>query len=207
MVSGYTQLLKRRYAGKLDPEAGEYIDFAVDGVKRMQTLINDLLTYSRVATRGRPFDRVALDEVRDQALANLTQAIADTGAVVESEPLPEVFGDRTLLVQLFQNLIGNAIKFHSAGVRPEIHLAWTWDETACHVVVRDNGIGIEPQYREKVFVIFQRLHTREQYPGTGIGLALAKKIVERHGGAIWFEPVPGRGTAFHFTLSNDEARP
>jgi PAS domain S-box-containing protein len=206
MVSGYVQLLKRRSAGKVDAEGVEYIAFAVDGVKRMQILINDLLTYSRVTAKPQTLADVPLDAVRDLALANLAAAVAETGAVVTSDPLPTVRGDRVQLVQLLQNLIGNAIKFHAAGEKPEVHISAKTDGGVCQLSVRDYGIGIDPQYAEKIFVIFQRLHSREASPGTGIGLALCKRIAERHGGRIWFEPAPGRGTIFHVRLGNQEPK-
>lgn len=206
MVGGYVQLLKRRFGGKLDAEAQEYIDFAVDGVKRMQTLINDLLAYSRVTVKAQTWVQVSLNDVRDQALANLTASIAETGATVTSDPLPTVLGDRSQLVQLLQNLIGNAVKFHAPGAKPEVHLSARWEGTTCRLTIRDNGIGIDPQYADKIFVIFQRLHSRDAYAGTGIGLALCKRIAERHGGAIWFEAASGQGTQFHVTLSNQERR-
>lgn len=199
MVSSYTQLLARRYRGQLDQDADEFIEYAVDGATRMQTLINDLLTYSRVGTQGRDLSPTDLSEVFVAARDNLQVAVQESGATVTSERLPTVMGDFTQLVQLFQNLIGNAIKFRGEEP-PEISVGverrgrdWTFR-------VRDNGIGIDPRYAERVFVIFQRLHTREDYPGTGIGLAVCKRIVERHGGRMWIESEPGEGSMFFFTL-------
>jgi PAS domain S-box-containing protein len=208
MVASYTQLLGRRYKGKLDGEADEFISYAVEGATRMQVLINDLLAYSRVGTRGKPFSIADCNEVLGRALANLKLAGEEAGAQITSEALPQVEGDPTQLMQLFQNLIGNAIKFRSPERRPEIYIAVT-ARRAEHAersrfewlfAVRDNGIGIEEKYFDRIFVIFQRLHTREQYPGTGIGLAVCKKIVERHGGRIWVESAVGKGSTFYFTL-------
>lgn len=207
MVSGYAQLLQRRYGDKLDTEAHEYIKFAVDGVKRMQTLINDLLSYSRLSSKGRSFSPVSLTDVLTQALANLQAVITETGATVTGYDLPVVYGDRSQLCQVFQNLIGNAIKFHRDATPPVIDVRARTDDTKVHIEVEDNGIGIDKDYADKVFVIFQRLHSRERYPGTGIGLAICKKIVERHGGEIWFESQPGRGSIFQFTLPKGESRP
>lgn len=205
MVASYTQLLGRRYKGKLDSDADEFIRYAVEGATRMQVLINDLLAYSRVGTRGKPFTPTNCHEVLGRTLANLKIAFEETGARLTHDPLPTVMADPTQLTQLFQNLITNALKFRSPGIPPEIHIAVTSPAPAhqpCHwaFAIRDNGIGIEPKYFERIFVLFQRLHTREQYPGTGIGLAVCKKIVERHGGVMWVESKPGAGSTFHFTL-------
>ena len=200
MVASYTQLLGRRYQGKLDSDADDFIRFAVEGVGRMQALINDLLTYSRVGTKGVNVKPIAAEQPLADALANLTLVIEETGAVVTHDPLPAVCADKNQLIQLFQNLIGNAMKFRSA-VAPRIHVsAAPASGGMVQLLVRDNGIGIAPEYGERVFVIFQRLHTRNEYPGNGIGLAVCKKIVERHGGTIGFESAPGGGTIFKFTL-------
>jgi light-regulated signal transduction histidine kinase (bacteriophytochrome) len=171
----------------------------VDGVQRMQNLIQDLLAYSRVGTRGRRMAPTDCEKVLQGALANLRLAIKETGAVVTHDPLPTVTGDEAQLVQLLQNLIGNALKFRGDR-KPQIHVSACPYERHTLFSVRDNGIGIEPQYLERIFVIFQRLHGREKYPGTGIGLALCKRIVERHGGRIWVESKPGEGSTFYFTL-------
>ena len=192
MVSSYTQLLARRYKGRLDADADEFIAFAVDGANRMQRLINDLLAYSRVGTRGKEFEPTDCTAVFDQALANLKAAIEESGAVVTHDPLPTVMADNMQLGQLFQNLIGNAIKYHG-DEPPRVHVSAEQKGNDWVFSVRDNGIGIDPQYAERIFVIFQRLHTREEYPGTGIGLAICKKIVERHGGRIWVESQLGAG--------------
>lgn len=204
MVSGYTQLLKRRYAEKLDDDANEYIEFAIDGVKRMQALISDLLAFSRLSTHGKSFASVDLMDVFEQAVTNLQAAIAETRGKVVVGPLPRVPGDRTQLIQVAQNLIGNALKFHKPGVDPEIRVTCVEEDKLWRFDVSDNGIGIEPQYRDKIFVIFQRLHTREKYAGTGIGLAVCKKIVERHLGRIWIDSELDVGTTFHFTLPKKE---
>jgi PAS domain S-box-containing protein len=199
MVSSYTQLLARRYQGQLDAAADEFIAYAVDGANRMQGLINDLLAYSRVGTRAKGIEPTDCTDVLDQALANLKAAIEKSGAVVTHDPLPTVMADNLQLVQLLQNLIGNAIKFH-VEKPPCIHVSAEQKGNEWVFSVRDNGIGIDPQYAERIFVIFQRLHTREEYPGTGIGLAICKKIVERRGGRIWVESHPGTGSTFYFTI-------
>lgn len=199
MVSSYVQLLRDRYKGKLDQEAEEFIDFAYDGAIRMQQLISDLLSYSRVGTRGKQFDPVSLETALAHALANLSLAISDKGAEVTHGPLPLVSGDVRQLTQLWQNLVENGIKFQGHGP-PKVHISaeCLGNQYVCSVC--DNGIGIEPQYAEKIFLIFHRLHSRAEYPGTGIGLAICKRIVERHGGRIWVESAPGEGSTFRFTL-------
>jgi signal transduction histidine kinase len=206
MVSSYVQLLARRYQGALDADAHEFIAFAVDGAKRMQRLINDLLAYSRVGTRGKEFEPTDCAAVLQQALANLRVAITENAAVVTHGSLPTLRADDSQLVQLFQNLIGNAMKFRNENA-PEIYISAEHIDDESHWLfsVRDNGIGIDPQYAERIFVIFQRLHTREEHPGTGIGLAICKKIVERHGGRIWVESEAGKGSAFYFTLPVQES--
>ncbi|MGO8732848.1 MAG: PAS domain S-box protein [Terriglobia bacterium] len=199
MVSSYTQLLARRYQGRLDASADEFIAYAVDGANRMQRLINDLLAYSRVGTRAKAIQATDCTAVLGQALANLKATIDKSGALVTYDPLPTVMADDLQLVQLLQNLIGNAIKFHVEKL-PCIHVSAEQKGSEWVFSVRDNGIGIEPQYAERIFVIFQRLHTREEYAGTGIGLAICKKIVERRGGRIWVESKPGAGSTFYFTI-------
>ncbi len=199
MVASYVQLLKRRYQGKLDADADDFIAYAVDGATRMQRMINDLLAYSRVNTRGKPFEPTDCEAVLEQALANLQMAMVESGAQITHAPLPTVMADKTQLMQVFQNLVGNAIKYH--GDRPpEIHIEVKRQNDEWLFSVRDNGIGIDPQYAERIFVIFQRLHNHAEYPGTGIGLAICKKIVERHGGRIWVESQPGQGATFYFTI-------
>jgi len=243
-------LLERRYKNQLDTNADEFINYAVDGARRMQTLINDLLNYSRVSTRGQPFKRVDCNAAVKQAMTNLQIAIADSKAIITQDSLPEIVADATQLTQVFQNLIGNAIKFcqnqqprihigvakggeeedageEDAGTRgqgdtekllttsPHLPIAMSSSFPASPRLpipasssspneyvfwVQDNGIGIEPQYAERIFIIFQRLHTRDKYSGTGIGLAICKKIIERHGGRIWVESKPGQGSTFYFTI-------
>jgi PAS domain S-box-containing protein len=198
-IVSYLQLIERRYKGHLDERADRYIGHAVAGTRRMQVLINELLTYSRVGRRGGAFAPVDGEAIFEQAIANLRTAIAQSEARVTHDPLPTVQGDPTQLLQLFQNLIGNAIKFR-AEAPPRVHVAAEHNDGAWQFAVRDNGIGIAPEYHDRVFVIFQRLHGRDEYPGTGIGLAICKKIVERHGGRIWIESRPGEGTTFRFTI-------
>ena len=199
MVASFTQLLSRRYKGKLDADADEYISFAVDGARRMQRLIQDLLAYSRVGTTKRDLLDTSSEEALQHALMNLRGAIEESGAMVTHDALPFVFADKTQLIQLFQNLIGNAIKFRGKEP-PQVYVSAERRTGEWLFSVRDNGIGVDPQYAERIFVIFQRLHNREEYPGTGIGLALCKKIVERHGGRIWVASQTGQGATFHFTL-------
>lgn len=199
MVSSYTQLLAQRYEGELDEKAKKYIDYATDGAIRMQRLINDLLAYSRVGTRGKPPESTDSHAVLGEAIRNLAASIEDNHAIITNDDLPTVHADASQLAQVFQNLIANAIKFRSKK-HPRIHVAARDQGGEWIFSVKDNGIGIEQQYADRVFVIFQRLHTREEYPGTGIGLALCKRIVERHGGRIWFESKPGKGSTFSFTI-------
>jgi signal transduction histidine kinase len=199
MVSSYTQLLARRYKGKLGQDADEFIAFAVDGAKRMQNLINDLLAYSRVGTKGGELRPTDAEAALSSALVNVRGAIEDSGAVIRHSPLPTVTADSVQLVQVFQNLLGNAIKFRNSKP-PEIDVACEEAPSEWCFSVRDNGIGIDPKYADRIFQVFQRLHTKTDYPGTGIGLAICKKIAERHGGRIWVESQPGQGAAFHFTI-------
>lgn len=203
MVSSYLQLLERRYRDHLDQDAKDFITFAVDGAKRMQALINDLLAYSRVGTRGKEFQPVQLDEIMLQARNNLKIAIEEQEAEIACDSLPVVQGDDTQLIQLFQNLIGNAIKFHGEQ-KPRIQIQKERHNGHWKFSVSDNGIGIDPQYAERIFLIFQRLHNRDEYPGTGIGLAICKRIIERHGGRIWVDSRLGDGCTFYFTLPVDD---
>jgi PAS domain S-box-containing protein len=204
IVASYNQLLARRYRGQLDRDADEFIAFSVDGITRMQRLISDLLAYSRVGSRPRELAPVDMERVLATALENLGHAMADAGARVTHDPLPTIEGDDGQLVQLLQNLIGNAVKFHGPAA-PAVHVSARAGEHEWVFAVADNGVGIEPQYFDRIFVIFQRLHARESYPGTGIGLALCKRIVERHGGRIWVDSTSGRGSIFCFTLPAREA--
>jgi len=199
MVASYTQLLAERYENQLDDKAQKFIHYAVDGAVRMQLLINDLLAYSRIGTRGKPLEPVDANGVLGNAIRNLTMNIDEAKALITHDELPEVRADAAQLAQLFQNLIGNAVKFHGAE-KPHIHLSASDEGPEWLFSIKDNGIGIEQQYADKVFVIFQRLHTREEYPGSGIGLAICKKIVERHGGRIWFTSELGKGATFYFTI-------
>jgi len=206
MVASYTQLLSRRYKGKLDSEADDFISFAVDGANRMQRLIQDLLAYSRVGTKGTDLLDYSSEDALQQALINLRAPIGDSGALVTHDPLPTVLADEMQLIQLFQNLVGNAIKYQSPGV-PVIHVSAAMNvEKKWIFSIRDNGLGIDPQYFEKIFGMFQRLHKREEFAGTGIGLAICKKIVERHGGNISVESQPGHGSTFRFTLEAGERK-
>jgi PAS domain S-box-containing protein len=200
MVASYTQLLGRRYRERLDAEAQEFIGYAVEGVTRMQALINDLLAYSRVGTRGGEFAPTDLAQVLGRVLESLRPAIAEQGARITHEALPVVAADAGQMGQLLQNLVGNAIKFRRPEAAPQVHVFARRGEGEWVLGVRDNGIGLEAEFAERIFVIFQRLHSRAEYPGTGIGLAICKKIVERHGGRIWVESTPGEGSTFFFTL-------
>ncbi|MGD9647427.1 MAG: ATP-binding protein [Pirellulales bacterium] len=205
MVASYCQLLKRRYHNKLDKDADEFIDFAVDGARRMQVLINDLLAYSRVGRAELALSEVDIEAVVDESLLNLQAAVTERGAAVTRDPLPKVIADGRQLMQLFQNLLSNAIKFGAADA-PHIHVGATQQGDSWCFSVRDDGIGIAPEHQERVFMIFKRLHGWGQFPGTGIGLAIAKKIVERHGGRIWVESTPGQGSTFYFTIPRRAAR-
>jgi light-regulated signal transduction histidine kinase (bacteriophytochrome) len=198
-VAGYVGLLQRRYPEKVDARGQHYIESAMDGALRMQRLIEDLLAFSRVQTKGKTFAPANLGAALDRALLNLQVAMQETHAEVTSDPLPTLRVDASQISQLLQNLIGNGIKFHGEET-PKIHIGAEQRDGAWTFSVRDNGIGMEPQYYDRIFQIFQRLHTRKQYPGTGIGLAICKKIVERHGGKIWVESQPGHGSTFYFTL-------
>jgi PAS domain S-box-containing protein len=207
MVASFTQLLAQRYKDKLDQDAKDFIGYAVDGANRMQRLIQDLLEYSRVTTRGQPPAALDAHDALGEAVRNLQAAIQEAGALVTNDELPWVLGDHTQIVQVLQNLVGNGIKFHKPGEPPRVHLSaerdlerpdfWTFRVT-------DNGIGIELRHFERLFVIFQRLHGKQEYPGTGIGLAMCKRIVERHGGKIWIESEVGKGTTIVFTLPSAE---
>jgi NO-binding membrane sensor protein with MHYT domain/nitrogen-specific signal transduction histidine kinase len=199
MVASYTQLLARRYQGKLDRDADEFIGFAVDGATRMQTLIRDLLSYSRVMTQGRSLQPVDTRLAFDAACENLHKAIEESGVAVSVGALPTIHADATQMTQLFQNLLGNALKYRNERA-PRIHVDAKPAEKSWLFSVEDNGIGIESQYFERIFQMFQRLHTREKYSGTGIGLAICRRIVERHGGRIWVESAPGRGSTFLFAI-------
>lgn len=199
MVAAYTQLLAERYRGKLDGDADKYIGYAVEGALRMQTLIVDLLAFSRIGRNGNGCQHSDCNSVIQEALLNLKVSIEESGAVVTYDHLPLVAAGRTQLLQLFQNLIGNSVKFRSKEA-PVIRVSAEQQGAQWLFAVADNGIGIAPEHKDAVFVIFQRLHAREEYPGNGVGLAICKKIVEHHGGRIWIESEPGHGCTFYFTL-------
>jgi signal transduction histidine kinase len=205
-VAGFVQLLGRRYAGRLDAEADEFIRFAVGGVERMQTLIRDLLAYSRVGRSSAELASVDAGALVDETVRDLGTAVAESGAAITHDPLPTVVADAAQLRQVFQNLIGNAIKFRGASP-PRVHVSAQRNREGWQFTVTDNGIGIDPRYADRLFLLFQRLHRQEDYPGTGIGLAICKKIVERHGGRIGFRPAAGGGSTFFFTLPKQRARP
>jgi signal transduction histidine kinase len=198
-VSGFVKLLAKRYKGRLDTDADEFIEYSVAGVKRMQLMIKDLLEYSQVGTKGEGFGPADISIVIEQAVSNLKAAIEESGAEVTWAAMPTVMADTPQLIRLFQNLIGNAIKFRGKEA-PRVHVSAEREGDEWVFSIQDNGIGIDPDQAEKIFVIFRRLHTREEYPGTGIGLAMCKKIVERHGGEIRVESEPGKGSTFRFTM-------
>ena len=198
-VEGFTKLLARRYKGRLDENADEFIHFILEGVQRMQTLIKDLLAYSQIGTQGMQLQPMESESAVAQALSNLKTAIDEKGAVITHDALPKVTADPSQLGRLFQNLIGNAIKFRGEKT-PEVHVSAERKGDHWLFSVRDNGIGIDRNSADRIFVIFQRLHKREEYEGTGIGLAICKRIVERHGGSIWVESEPGKGSTFYFTI-------
>jgi light-regulated signal transduction histidine kinase (bacteriophytochrome) len=201
IISSYLQLLERRYRHELGPDGQEFIGFAVEGARRMQHLINDLLAYSRLGTRGTVLRPTAAAKAVQRALGNLQAVIEESQAVVTVGDLPVVTGDEGQLAQLFQNLLSNAIKFRRPGQAPHVDVSAERCEDGWRFAVRDDGIGIDAAHLDRIFFIFQRLHLQEEYPGTGIGLALCKRIVERHGGRIWVESEPGRGATFFFTLN------
>ncbi len=198
IVTSYAQHLEKRYKGKLDPEADEFIEFIVDGTRRMEGLIKGLLAFSRVGTRGKPFELLETEAVLKVVLQNLRLAIEDNKGRVTHDTLPAIVADETQIMELFQNLIANGLKFHGQD-SPIVHISARREEKGWTFSFKDNGIGIDPQHYSKLFSIFQRLNPRD-YPGTGIGLAVSKKIVERHGGHIWVDSVPGKGATFYFFI-------
>ena len=203
-IASFTQLLERRYKGKFDKDADEFMEYIVEAAKRMQRMILDLLEYSRVSTNNEEFEEIDTTEVLDGALFNLRGAIENNKAVITHNDLPAVTADKSQLIKVFQNLIANAIKFKKEDEPPKIHVSARKDLQKNQYIfsVQDNGIGMDPQYAERIFTLFQRLHTRDEYQGTGIGLSVAKRIVERHGGRIWVESELGKGSTFYFTLPN-----
>ena len=199
MVASYAELLAERYKGKLDDRADMYIKYAVEGARRMQTLIHDLLAYARVTSAARPLQPIDSSVVLADVIQQLRAAIEGSQAEIKSEAMPMVSADEGQLRQVFQNLIANAIKFHGDGP-PHVEIRAESTEKMWNFAVADDGIGIPEESGRRLFQMFQRLHTREEYEGSGIGLAISKRIVERHGGSIWFDSVPGKGTTFHFTI-------
>ena len=200
MVASYTQLLAKRYRGQLDADADEFIDFAVDGCNRMQGLIQDLLAYSRSGSSSKAVRKISSESALSEALRNLHATIEESGAIVTHDALPSIITDDTQLALVFQNLVGNGIKYRGVEV-PRVHITATKNGGKEWIFsVRDNGLGIEPQYFERIFILFQRLHGRQEFKGTGIGLAICKKIVERLGGRIWVESQPEEGSTFYFSL-------
>ena len=202
MVTSYMQLLARRYHGRLDKDADQFIDFAVDGAQRMQAMIKALLEYSRLGTKAKSAKFVNTDKVLNQVLANLKVATEECNAVITRDLLPKVWAVESQLIQLFQNLLSNAIKFRGE-IPVRIHIYAERQTSDWIFLIRDNGIGIDPNFSERIFAIFQRLHTAADYPGTGIGLAICRKIVEHHGGRIWVSSEPGAGATFFFSLPTD----
>lgn len=199
MVANFTQLLADRYRDQVGTDGAEFIAYAVDGARRMQRLIQDLLAYSRVGTRGKSLEPTDCNEVLGEVVSNLQAAIQESGALIVHDTLPTVRADASQLAQVFQNLLGNAIKFRGEA-SPSIHVSAARQGTHWLFSVRDTGIGLDPAFADRIFIIFQRLHGRGEYPGTGIGLAVCKKIVERHRGRIWVESEPGKGATFFFTI-------
>jgi light-regulated signal transduction histidine kinase (bacteriophytochrome) len=204
-VSGCLQLLEKKYQNTLGSDADQYIRYAVDSAVRMKELIQDLLAYSRIGTRGKPPAPTNCEEILKKAQSNLESAISQAGASVTHDPLPTVLGDDTQLLQVFQNLIGNSIKFRR-DEPPHVHISAKKKKDEWIFSVKDNGIGIESRYLDRIFVIFQRLNKRSEYEGTGIGLAIVKKVVERHHGRVWVESEPGVGTTFDFTIPDKGAQ-
>ena len=201
MVTSFLQLLKQRYKYELDSDANEFIDFAVDGAKRMHNLIEDLLAYSRIMTQGKEFTSADMNDVLNQVLINLKVSIDENNAVVTHDPLPVIRADESQMIQLLQNLLENSLKYRQETV-PKIHVSVMDDDDDEWIFsVKDNGIGINPVHSEKIFMIFKRLHTNQEYDGTGIGLAIIKRIVDRHFGRVWVESELGKGSTFFFTIS------
>ena len=201
IITSFLQLLERRYVDQLDEDATEFIGFAVEGAKRLDEMINDLLEFSKVTWKKIEFSKVDMNKVVEQTKLNLKYAIDTNNAEINYNKLPTIYGDEMLMIQLFQNIIGNSIKYHNKET-PEIDITATKESNQYHFTIKDNGIGMSPKHLNRIFTIFQRLHTKDEYEGTGIGLAIAKKIVLQHDGQIWAESELGKGTTFHFTIPN-----
>ena len=199
MVTLYSQLLERRYKDNLDNDANDFIEYIVEGANRMRQLIDDLLEYSRVTSQAKEFEKVDLEKVLDVVLHNLAIPIQENNVTISHDTLPIVFADKNQMVQVFQNLINNAIKFHGQKP-PEIHISAQKGVNEWKFALQDNGIGIEPKHQKQIFKVFKRLHNRDEYPGTGIGLSIVQKIILHHGGRIWVESELGKGTTFYFTI-------
>ena len=198
MITSFLQLLQRRYADKLDQDANDFINFAVEGAKRMNNMINDLLNYSRIGSTEIEFEYLESEKIVETVLNNLEKLIEDTNAIITYDPLPLIYANEQMMIQLFQNLIGNALKYHRE--TPEIHISATKEKDEYVFAIKDNGIGIDPNHIARIFTIFQRLHSREEYEGTGIGLAISLRILQKHHGIIWAESELGKGTTFYFTI-------
>ncbi len=198
-ISGFVQLLSREYGDKLDPQARRWIERTVDNTQRMHVLINDLLSYSRVDSRARPFEPVELDKIVDEARQMLASDTHHANVSITHDPLPCVLGDPSQLTQMLENLIGNGIKYNTSA-QPQVHISARQVDSEWIITVTDNGIGVAPEYQEQIFEIFKRLHTNQAYPGTGIGLAVCRRVVHRHHGRIWLDSEPGKGSSFHFTI-------
>ena len=199
MIAGFVGLLERRYKDNLDESANEFIDFVVDGAKRMQRMINDLLLFSRVDTKAKSFELTEATTIIEQVIADLQATIDEKDATITSDPLPMIYVDSSQIAQVFQNLISNAIRFHGEKP-PKLHISAKETEREWVFSVKDNGIGIEKEFMNKIFIMFRRLHGRGEYPGSGIGLTLCKRIVERHGGRIWLKSTPKKGSTFYFSI-------
>ena len=203
MITLYSQLLEKRYKNRLDEDADDFIEYIVENAKRMKYLIDDLLEYSRVTSTAKEFKNIDLEKVLEKILSNLSMLIVENNVDVTHDPLPTIFADKNQMMQVLENLITNAIKFRSKK-SPKIDVSAQRDEKEWIFAVKDNGIGINPKHQEQIFEVFKRLHTREQYAGTGIGLSIAQKIIERHNGRMWVESELGKGSTFYFTIPNIE---
>ncbi len=199
-ISSYAELLKRRYEGQLDEDADDFIEYMVDGTSRMQQMIKVLLDYSRIGTQGKKFEKFNVEEAFNNALSNLQLRIEESNAEITHDTLPEVMGDLNQICRVFQNLINNGLKFHKKNIPPQIHVSAKKNGTMWIFSIKDNGIGIENQYKNKVFEVFKRLHTMDEYPGSGISLAIVKRIIDRHGGRVWVKSDLGVGSTFYFTI-------